>query len=204
MHIIAIDPSIRSTGITSLTLEPGEGTFELEKQTIKSTKDDERIQVLENLFRSVYEQSRTNETCFGVVEGYSYMSQGNAVTQTIEAGAACRLGLSVASVPLVEIPPSVWKNAVLLNGQASKKEIRQKVGQLLEGRPKNPITRMFLHYVKEWDNQDELDSLLLLICFFVILIKTPRRFHAERPRSGKVLNALRSAILESAKTFLNA
>ena len=199
--IISIDPSLRSTGITLLTFDSDDNQFDLTLKTLKSVKDDERMQVFSDQFRTVHTLCKDNNVVFGVVEGYSFGSQGNVFTQTVEAGCACRLGISVQGIPLVELPPPKWKNTVLSNGNLSKKQIREKVAEILQPnrKPKNVVSRLFFgNLPKSWTSPDELDSLLVLIAFFIILVKAPDYFHSQ-VRAEKVLADLRTAMIDSLK-----
>ena len=196
--IISVDPSLRSTGVTLLTLEPESNRFELNLSTIESVKGDERILVLKNLFKTIFGMCRKSDVDFGIVEGYSFMSEGNAYSQTIEAGASCRIGMAVSGIPLVEIPPGTWKKVVLRNGHASKKEIKEMVADMTSPgkQPTNVISRLFLSNLPEgWKSPDELDSLLIMIAFFNLLIKEKDYFSG----SSKTLSNLKENMIASLK-----
>lgn len=201
LSVLSIDPSLRSTGISLLTIDPENDVFDVKLSTLKSVKGDERMEVFRNQFTTIHRMCKSNKVVFGVVEGYSYNSGGNAHTYVIEAGAACRLGLSVNGIPLVEIPPPLWKREVLKNGQASKKEVRDKVSQMMKPnlRPKEAVSRLFVQTLKKsgstWSTPDELDSLLIAISFFRLLIKQEEYFHAHI-RAHDTLKEVREAMIE--------
>ena len=198
--VISVDPSLRSTGITLLTFDPENNVFDISLSTIKSTKGDERILVFRDLFAKTFGMCKEHDVSLGIVEGYSFMSQGNAFSQTIEAGAACRIGIAARGVPIIEIPPTLWKREVLKNGNASKKEIKEKVGRLTDPdrKPKNVFSRLFIANLPDghWKSPDELDSLLMLVAFFNLLVNQEDYFHAH-VRSKETLHDLRENIIET-------
>ena len=226
MHtVISIDPSLRSTGVTLLTLDPDTKKFKVQLQTLKSTSDDERMQTIANQFRTIHKLCRDNEVVFGVVEGYAFAAEGNARTQMAEVGAACRLGLAVNGIPFVELPPRKWKSVALKSGAASKKEIREKVALLsnpaefmdeidrplrddevtlltsTRKRPINKIMRLFLKRLpkKGWSSPDEMDSGMMLVALLTTIVQAPDYLKAQV--ADPLIDELRDEVLNTLKAF---
>ena len=174
LTVLSVDPSLRNTGLT-IAHFPDDGKMILEFETLKSVKGDNRLLVFRRQFHRIYTICKGYHTIMGVVENYSFGSVGNAFTQTIEAGASCRLGMAVRNIPIVEIAPRSWKLEVLRNGAADKKEIKEKMEILSnpKRRIRDPITRAFFDSARDdpWSNEHERDSFLLMIAFFHLLMK---------------------------------
>ena len=205
LSIVSVDPSLRSTGIAVVTMDPDEVQFDIQLSTLKSVKGDERLLVFRNQFVKIHQLCKENSSVLGIVEGYSFNSGGNAHTYTVEAGASCRLGITARGLPIVEMPPRLWKREVLKNGAASKKEIREKANQMTEPgkRPKNIVSRIFISNLsrEQWSTPDELDALFIMIAFFNLLVKESTYFHGKTRASDELLKDIRDTFIATLKAF---
>ena len=108
MNVIAIDPSLKSTGVFLRVLD---------KNVNFSISPDKNLDIFNKL---CYIYDEVQAKCIqyhfnngiydlGIIEGFSYGSQGNAVYQQGMIGGVLRMLLCKRCKKVIEIPPRTWK-----------------------------------------------------------------------------------------------
>ena len=112
MDIISFDPSLRSTGVY-YRVDGVEKSF-----TIQSHSSMERMDVLaehiDRIMQFLASFNKMTVKCIAVVEGYAYgFKNSRSMCQLAEVGGIVRGVLRYYRIPVIEIPPMVWKSITL-------------------------------------------------------------------------------------------
>lgn len=143
MNAIALDPSLRSFG----TYAVRDGVETSEVKRIPASVD--RLDTLGRLLSWLSRLSAEPwDLC--LVEGYSMGSIGQAITTMAEVGGIARGLFMARKVPVVEVPPQVWKAVT---------GIRLKKGTALH--KSDYINAVVKLYGKHFETTDQIDAFLI-------------------------------------------
>lgn len=148
MNAIALDPSLRGFGVYSVR----DGQESSEVKRISS--DIGRMDTLGKLF-SWLSRLSAPEKGWGlcIVEGYSLGSKSSAVTVQAEVGGIARGWFSARDIPVIEVPPQVWK---AVTGVRLKKGTAMHKSDYL-----NAVRTL---YGRDFGTTDECDAFLIYQC----------------------------------------
>lgn len=102
LNIIAIDPSLRSTGV--FICRKGK----CEAYTI--ARKEERLILLGVYAKHFAKLAKETKWDLCLIEGYSFGSHSSAVTVAAEVGGIIRASFSAFGIPIIEVPPMTWKS----------------------------------------------------------------------------------------------
>lgn len=170
-RIMAIDPSLRNTGVCYRDIK----TNELEQRTFK-VKEKEEIVAIGRLYVIIDNLLHYQKTSLVVIEGYSYASTGSAaVTMGAVGGMLRTLAYGLAGAVL-EVPPASWKK--LMFGRNAKKEEHRLLA--------------FKYYKMEFDSLDECDATMMYGLVSKGLMQNKWKFKPDEKR----VKELKSSIVE--------
>ena len=151
MNVIAVDPSLRSTGLYWTVLH---GQERIEKSRTISTTSKDRAQALKLLLMELCVTLDLEEEAFDLclVEGYAFSRQSSTLTVMGEVGGVIRVAMALYNIPVIEVAPALWQSVL-------------KTGQM--GLPKHK-GRKYREMVNEklgtaWETPDECDAYMMAL-----------------------------------------
>lgn len=149
MRVCALDPSLRSFGVYMNR----DGVETSEVKRIPATESD-RLDTLVRLGTWLSRLSSPDQQWdLCLVEGYSMGSNSSSVTVQAEIGGIARFLFAGRKVPVIEVPPQVWKS---VTGVRLKKGTSMHKSDYL-----NAVRTL---YGKDFSTTDECDAFLLYQC----------------------------------------
>jgi Holliday junction resolvasome RuvABC endonuclease subunit len=139
MKIMAIDPSLRSTGVAVLDTTANTDTSFLIKTTIEDNSELSRIKRILAISNDVVKIALAENVDIIAIEGLGISAKNGRFGNQFQLAELLgvlksQILLSVRKVPII-VPPSTWKLAVIGKGNAKKDEIKKclnKKGIVLE------------------------------------------------------------------------
>ncbi len=176
--ILAIDPSVRCTGL--YYDDPFEGPIgrvieRMPAEKASGDAQDSRYAILRKIHDRIKHICRHNFFDIALIEQYAYGAKGSAVTKLAEAGAVVRLAVYSKGIPIVEIAPNTWKKLVVLNGHASKEYVRSFVEK---------------EYGKKFEKQDLYDAFCIYIAACLTLGSTVVGDETQENLYNKMMEAM--------------
>lgn len=126
MKVLGIDPSLNSTGIVVLGLEPGaDKVLPWSALVLRATRKDSINRCLEQA-KHLHELVDSLNPEVAVIEGYSYGSSHHMVDMAM-VGTILRVKLRQLAIPYWDVAPKTLKKFATGSGNASKKIMREKI-----------------------------------------------------------------------------
>lgn len=176
-NLIGFDPSLTSFGVALLSKD-NLRTFTISFPSTKTIRP-KGIHTFRQIMDVLHNCIKDHGTGVNIiaVEGYSFHSAGDSITDTIEVGTCMRLAVVSCGCCVFEIPPKRVKMFATLNGSASKPLVKQKMSTIL----RSPVR-----------TTDEADAASIVLIFAEILgYQTPFHAHTEVVKVNRALKEMR-------------